>query len=163
MRPSTRSNWHSSGSGSWWCMDRPGPARQVGLDGVVTQIGLQLFGANFVGRTRDTAQRRELILEGLRERRMLLVWDNFETVRELPDVTGATPPLGAEQQQRMREFLAELARGGGKSGVIITSRTPEGWLGDVRRHELGGLTPARRPRWRRTCCGPIRGPVSGGR
>jgi hypothetical protein len=112
-----------------------------GLDGVVTQIGLRLFGADFVGRTRDAAQRRELILKVLRERRMLLIWDNFETVRELPDVTGATPPLDAAQQQRMDEFLVELAREGGKSGVIITSRTPEGWLGDVRRHELGGLTP----------------------
>jgi hypothetical protein len=116
----------------------PGVA-SFGLDGVVTQIGLQLFGPDFVGKTRDAAQRRELIIEVLRERHMLLIWDNFETVRELPDVTGATPPLDAAQQERMRNFLAELAREGGKSGVIITSRTPENWLGEVRRHELGGL------------------------
>jgi tetratricopeptide (TPR) repeat protein len=118
----------------------PGVA-SFGLDGVVTQIGLRLFGADFVGRTRDATQRRELILKVLRERRMLLIWDNFETVRELPDATGATSPLDVVEQQRMRDFLAELAREGGKSGTIITSRTPEGWLGDVRRHELGGLTP----------------------
>jgi tetratricopeptide (TPR) repeat protein len=117
----------------------PGVA-SFNLDGVVTEIGLQLFGPDFVGRTRDAAQRRELILMALREQRMLLIWDNFETVRELPDVTGATPPLDAAQQQRMRDFLTELARENGKSGVIITSRTPEYWLGDVRRHELGGLT-----------------------
>ncbi len=118
----------------------PGVA-SFGLDGVVTQIGLQLFGPDFVGRTRDAAQRRELILKVLRERRMLLLWDNFETVRELPDMTGATPPLDAAQQQQMRDFLTELAREGGKTGVIITSRTPEDWLGNVRRHELTGLTP----------------------
>jgi tetratricopeptide (TPR) repeat protein len=117
----------------------PGVA-SFGLDGVVTQIGLQLFGPDFIGRTRDAAQRRELILNVLRERRMLLIWDNFETVRELPDVTGATPPLDAAQQQQMRDFLTELAREGGKTGVIITSRTPEDWLGEVRRHELTGLT-----------------------
>jgi hypothetical protein len=118
----------------------PGLA-SFGLDGVVTQIGLQLFGSDFVGRTRDAAQRRALILKVLRERRMLLIWDNFETVRELPDASGTTPPMAAEQQQRMRDFLTELAREGGNSGVIITSRTPEEWLGEVRRHELGGLTP----------------------
>jgi tetratricopeptide (TPR) repeat protein len=101
---------------------------------------LQLFGPDFVGRTRDAAQRRDLLLKVLREQRMLLIWDNFETVRELPDVTGATPPLDATQQQRMRDFLTELAREDGKSGVIIISRTPEYWLGQVRRHELGGLT-----------------------
>jgi hypothetical protein len=125
---------------------QPGVAT-FGLDGVVTEIGLALFGADFVGRTRDAAERRDLILKTLREHRMLLIWDNFESVRELPDVTGATPPLDAAQQQRMRDFLAELAREGGQSGVIITSRTPEDWLGqvrphdEVRRHELGGLTP----------------------
>jgi hypothetical protein len=62
---------------------KPGIA-SFGLDGVVTQIGLQLFGSDFVGRTRDAAQRAQLILNVLRERLMLLIWDNFETVRELP-------------------------------------------------------------------------------
>jgi tetratricopeptide (TPR) repeat protein len=118
----------------------PGVA-SFGLDGVVTQIGLQLFGSDFVGRTQDAAQRVDLIAKVLRERRMLLIWDNFESVRELPDASGTTPPLEAAQQQRMRDFLAELAREGGNSGMIITSRTPEEWLGEVRRHELGGLTP----------------------
>jgi tetratricopeptide (TPR) repeat protein len=112
-----------------------------GLDGVITAIGLQLFGPDFIGRTRDAAQRSELILQLLREHRMLLIWDNFESVRELPDPTGATPPLDAAAQQRMRAFLAAVAQDG-KSGVIVTSRTPETWLGDVRRVELGGLTPS---------------------
>ena len=71
---------------------------------------------------------------------MLLIWDNFETVRELPDPTGVTPPLDATEQRRMLDFLQAVAREG-KSGVIITSRTPENWLGDVRRVELRGLTP----------------------
>jgi len=117
----------------------PGLA-SFGLDGVVTEIGLRRYGADFVGKTRDAAHRREVILKLLRDHRMLLIWDNFETVRELPDATGATPPLDAAQQQHMRDFLSALAREGGKSGVIITSRTPENWLGDVRRLPLGGLT-----------------------
>ncbi len=43
----------------------------------------------------------------LRERQMLLIWDGFEAVRELPDPTGATPPLDIAEQTKMREFLAE--------------------------------------------------------
>jgi tetratricopeptide (TPR) repeat protein len=120
---------------------QPGLA-SFGLDGVVTEIGLRLFGSDFIGKTKDAAQRAELLLKVLRERRMLLLWDNFESVFTLPDPTGATPPLDAAEQQRMQKFLTALARDGGKSRVIITSRTREGWVGDVRRVELRGLTPA---------------------
>ena len=123
---------------------QPGLA-SFGLDGVVTEIGLKLFGSDFVGKTRDGPQRAELLVKILRERRMLLLWDNFESVHTLPDPTGATPPLDAAEQQRMRDFLSALARRDdtgnvGKSRIIITSRTPETWLGDVRRVVLGGLT-----------------------
>jgi hypothetical protein len=58
----------------------------------------------------------------------------------LPDPAGVTPPLDAAEQSRMRAFLQAVVRDG-KSGVILTSRTPEDWLGDVRRLELGGLLP----------------------
>jgi hypothetical protein len=116
----------------------PGLA-SFGLDGAITSIGLQLFGPDFIGRTQDAAHREALILQVLRERRLLLIWDNFETVRELPDPTEATPPLNEYEQQRTRAFLAAIAREA-QSGVIITSRTKEEWLGDVRRVELGGLT-----------------------
>ena len=117
----------------------PGIA-SFGLDGAITTIGLQLFGPDFIGRTQDAEHRSNLILKLLRERHLLLIWDNFESVRELPDPSGATPPLDAAEQQRMRAFLESVAQNG-KSGVIITSRTPEAWLGDMRRLELGGLTP----------------------
>ncbi|MBV9479928.1 MAG: tetratricopeptide repeat protein [Acidobacteria bacterium] len=116
----------------------PGVA-SFGLDGVITALGLHLFGPDFIGRTQDAAQRCELILQVLREHRLLWIWDNFESVRELPGPTGATPALDAAEQQRMRDFLHAVARDG-QSGVILTSRTPEDWLGDVRRLELGGLT-----------------------
>ena len=112
-----------------------------GLDGVVTEVGLRLFGPDFVGKTRDGAQRAELLLKVLRDGRMLLIWDNFESVYSLSDPNGVTPPLDAAEQQRMREFLAALAREGGNSAVLVTSRTEELWLGDVRRIELRGLTP----------------------
>ena len=72
---------------------------------------------------------------------MLLVWDNFESVREMPDPAGATPPLDEGGCTQLREFL-EWVRDHSRSVVIITSRAPEGWLGQVRRNTVGGLNRA---------------------
>lgn len=136
--------------GRWWQasrgVDQPGwvffhsfkpGVATFGLDEVVTAIGLEVYGLDF--KTNNASERHGLILDLLRQHRMLLIWDNFESVCSLPDPTGATPPLDAAQQKRIRAFLHEIARTG-RSGVIITSRTPEEWLGNVQRIELGGLT-----------------------
>ncbi len=111
-----------------------------GLDGAVTAIGLSLFGPDFIARAGSIDARKQIIIEVLRSRKILLIWDNFETVRTLPDGSGTTPPLDAKEQLKLRDFLNDLARLGGRSGVVITSRTTEEWLGDVRRVELGGLS-----------------------
>jgi tetratricopeptide (TPR) repeat protein len=114
----------------------PGVA-SFGLDGVVTEIGLKLFGPDFIGRTETADQRRDILLNAMRQARMLLIWDNCETLHDLPDPHGATKPLDADEQQRMRAFLTAARHG--RSGVILTSRTPETWLGNIRRLPLGGL------------------------
>ena len=41
----------------------------------------------------------------LAQYRVLLVWDNFESVREMPDPAGATPPLDEAGCAALREFL----------------------------------------------------------
>ena len=115
----------------------PGVA-SFGLDGVMTAIGLKLFGPEFIGKTSGAEQRRSVVLEALRQYRMLLVWDNFESVYTMPDPNSATPTLDEEHRNDIAGFIAEMARHG-QSGVIITSRTPETWLGNIRRLELGGL------------------------
>lgn len=117
----------------------PGLA-SFGLDGVLSEIGFRLCGPEFALRTRDTAQREAMLLKVLRERRMLLIWDNFESVHSLPDPNGATPPLEATERERVQRFLAALGAEGGQTAVLITSRTEEEWLGAVRRVELRGLT-----------------------
>lgn len=117
----------------------PGLA-SFGLDGVLSEIGLRLYGAEFALRTRDAAQREAALLKVLREHRLLLIWDNFESVHSLPDPHGATPPVDAAECERMQRFLMALRAEGGQSAVLITSRSEEGWLGDVRRVELDGLT-----------------------
>ncbi|WP_177246407.1 tetratricopeptide repeat protein, partial [Actinacidiphila alni] len=120
-----------------WHSFEPGVA-SFGLDGVVTSIGLRVFGPDFA--VLDTEQRQSAVEELLAEHRLLLLWDNFESVREMPDPGRATPPLSASEQDRMRAFLARVAARS-KSAIVITSRTPEAWLGAaIRRVPLAGLT-----------------------
>jgi tetratricopeptide (TPR) repeat protein len=118
----------------------PGLA-SFGLDGVVSEIGLQLFGPDFIGRTSGPEERRQIVLTLLRERRLLLIWDNFESIYSLADPSRSSPSLDETERAVMRAFLQALAQDA-KSGVIITSRSPEEWLGDVRRMPLSGLTAA---------------------
>ncbi|MYV55432.1 tetratricopeptide repeat protein [Streptomyces sp. SID3212] len=121
----------------FWHSFEPGVA-SFGLDGVVNAIGERLFDARFA--LLDNSERQKVIEEVLAARRLLLIWDNFESVREMPDPGRATPPLSQPEQDRMRGFLTRVAAGGGESAVLITSRTPESWLGpDLRRIELAGL------------------------
>ena len=57
----------------------------------------------------------------------------------MPDPTGATPPLDEDERARLARFVAAIAAGG-RSALLITSRTPEGWLGDsIARLPVGGL------------------------
>ncbi|MBN1347525.1 MAG: CHAT domain-containing protein, partial [Phycisphaerae bacterium] len=109
-----------------------------GLDGVLTQIGLGLFGPNFV-RIPTVEARRAVFLRALREHPIFLVWDNFETACSLPDPQGTTRPLDDDQQRELRGFLGEIVRDAA-GGVIITSRSPETWLSEeIYRIELLGL------------------------
>ena len=117
----------------------PGVA-SFGLDGVLAAIGLRAFGAQFA-RVEPEA-REAIVLRTLREHRLLLIWDNFESVASMPDPTAATPPLDEAERERLRRFVAAVAAGG-RSALLITSRTTEPWLGDaIARRAVGGLTRA---------------------
>ncbi len=135
--------WRDSGGvdhPEWviWHSFKPGIA-SFGLDGVVAEIGLRVFGAGFA--LLEVTPRREKVLKLLAQRRLLLIWDNFESVQSMPDPTGATPPLDATGCEDLRSILEHIAAGG-RSAVIITSRTEETWLGDRRRIPVGGLAPS---------------------
>ena len=118
-----------------WHSFEPGVA-SFGLDGVITQTGLAVFGPDFARLAE--AERQQVVERLLAQQRLLLIWDNFETVRTMPDPTGATAPLDDSECVKVKDFLARLAAKG-KSAVIITSRTIEDWLGPVRRIGVGGL------------------------
>ncbi|MFD7403575.1 tetratricopeptide repeat protein [Streptomyces sp. NPDC059866] len=133
--------WRDTGAldhadGVIWHSFEPGVA-SFGLDGVITSIGLRLFGTQFALLNPD--ERQALVEEVLHKHRLLLVWDNFESVHTMPDPTQATPPLPDQDRDALRDFLTCIAARG-KSAVIVTSRTPETWLGsETRRVEVPGL------------------------
>ena len=118
-----------------WHSFEPGLAT-FGLDGVITALGLTVVGPQFA--RLGPVQRLDAVKQLLKDYRGLLVWDNFETVHDMPDPTGATPPLDEAGCGQLREFL-EWVRDHSRCAVIITSRAREDWLGKVRRIDVGGL------------------------
>ena len=106
------------------------------LDRIITGIGLEIFGADFA--RLEGAERLAQVKRLLAEHRALLLWDSFETVREMPDPTGLAPPLGEADCAELRGFL-QWIRNHCRSAVIITSRAHEDWLGRACRIDVGGL------------------------
>jgi tetratricopeptide (TPR) repeat protein len=131
--------WRDTGGvdrpdGVFWHSFEPG-LPSLGLDGAILETGIRLYGSEFA--LKDPGARRDLVLERMRAHRLLLVWDNFESVATMPgDVTS---PLDESARTELKDFLHEAAHG--QSTILVTSRTPEGWLGDVRRLTIGGLLP----------------------
>ncbi len=124
----------------------PGVAT-FGLDGLVSEVGLAIFGTEFALKTKDQDHRAAVVVDVLRKNRLVLVLDNFESARSMPDRTGATPPLDDAEAERLRGFLAAASEGA-RSLVLITSRSDERWLAEesdgskvrMERLELGGLS-----------------------
>jgi tetratricopeptide (TPR) repeat protein len=113
----------------------PGVA-SFALDGVVTEIGLRVFGSEFA--RLELRARRAAVEEVLREKRLLLIWDNFESVFTMPDSARTTPPLSDAERRELQAFVGRMSRCG-RSSLVITSRTDESWLGNVRRIWVEGL------------------------
>lgn len=88
--------------------------------------------------TAGLEQRVESLTDALRENRRVIIWDNFEVVRGM-EASGISPTLSSDDQQLLLRLLKELR--GGKTKVLITSRSEEDWLGSPNRFKvsLGGL------------------------
>jgi tetratricopeptide (TPR) repeat protein len=114
----------------------PGVAN-VGLEGVVGAIGLRMLGADFA--RLGAEQQLAAVADLLQRRRLLLIWDNFESLHTMPDPTHGGAPLEVPRRAEMLAFLERVAATG-RSSVVITSRTEETWLGDLPRLAVGGLT-----------------------
>jgi tetratricopeptide (TPR) repeat protein len=121
-----------------WLSFEPGTA-SPGLDAVISAVGLEVFGTDFA--RLDPPARLDAVKRRLAQSRVLLIWDNFETVFSMPDPGAAAPPLDDAEREKIREFLAWV-REHSRSMVVITSRSAEAWLGEVRRIAVGGLNRA---------------------
>lgn len=119
-----------------WHSFEPGLAT-FGLDEVIAETGLAVFGQDFA--RRDPGEQLEAIHTLLEQRRQLLIWDNFESVHSMPDPAGATPLPDEAERTKITRFLHRVAARS-RSAVLITSRTPEDWLGPVRRIRVSGLS-----------------------
>ncbi len=112
-----------------------------GLDLIVNEIMARFGNAQAYLEAGTTKERAELVLQVLRQVRGLLIWDNFETVASMPEPGQATPPLDEAKKAELLWFIGELRKS--KSALLITSRSPEPWLGgpeSMVRCEVGGLT-----------------------
>ncbi len=98
-----------------------------------------LFGTNAMALPDE--KKWPALVETLRKRALLLVWDNFESVSGTADAGGerSADAMPAEDLKELSDFLREL-RGGG-TRVVLTSRSGEEWLGTEAcwRVPLGGL------------------------
>ena len=104
---------------------------------VLNAMGGPLIGESFL--RNSTATKLECLANVLREHSFMFVWDNFETVAGIPGTTIA-PLLSEADRQILKDLLRRLK--GGKTKVLITSRSPEEWLGREQHRviKLGGLS-----------------------
>ncbi|EGJ51770.1 tetratricopeptide repeat protein [Desulfocurvibacter africanus] len=103
---------------------------------VINQIGMPLRGTDFCAL--GMQEKIKLLGQSLRDLACVIVWDNFEVVRGIPSGIGQAP-LPAEDQGHLLAFLQALR--GGRTKVLITSRSEEEWLPPELRIkiQLGGL------------------------
>ncbi len=88
---------------------------------VLNRTGEAFYGENFGAQK----NKLELLANALRQLRVLMVWDNFES---------AAQNLHAEDRDELGRFLDAIRGTRGK--VIMTSRSQEEWMGPSRRFEL---------------------------
>ncbi|WP_327064079.1 tetratricopeptide repeat protein [Kitasatospora purpeofusca] len=101
--------------------------------GVVERIGRRLFAPEEFDPL-PPAERRAAVEQALTTRRLLLIWDDVDSLASDPEVPD-------EERAGLRALLDLVARQG-SSTVLLTSRTHEDWLGPAAlRIEVPGLDP----------------------
>ncbi|WP_243745983.1 tetratricopeptide repeat protein [Tahibacter aquaticus] len=97
----------------------------------------ELFGTDAMAL--PDVQKWTALEQALRQRALLLIWDNFESASGAADAGGAVDAMPVADRQALKQFLVRLR--GGKTKVLITSRSDEQWLGAeiCRRLPLSGL------------------------
>jgi tetratricopeptide (TPR) repeat protein/tRNA(Leu) C34 or U34 (ribose-2'-O)-methylase TrmL len=107
------------------------------LDQILFEIGSRVYDRFEMGRFQamnGLAQMQKLVT-WLRSANGVLILDNLESVTGEPLAIPNT--LNSAEQEKLRDFLSRLV--GGKTRVLLGSRSEEGWLGLVIRGNVYGL------------------------
>jgi CHAT domain-containing protein/tetratricopeptide (TPR) repeat protein len=119
----------------FWQSFEPG-LMAFGSGGIFTRLGRGLFGEQFD--SIDRTEHLDILVQTLREQRIVLVWDDFQAVRSRPYMD-AWARFDVDSQTALRNFLGRVSAPGGASVVLVVSETPEDWLGQVGRLTVGKL------------------------
>jgi tetratricopeptide (TPR) repeat protein len=100
-------------------------------EAVVNRMVEQLFGTEAIAAPIE--QKIEALAVAVREQHGLIVWDGFESARGI-EGTAVRGLLPAEDLPWLRRVLERLS--GGKTKILLTSRSDEAWLGAENRTVL---------------------------
>ena len=117
------------------------------VDRVVELVGQAVEGMDFSRRSPE--EQRAVVLRLFRERRLLVVWDNFESVlpQYQPRAEGADGSASVGtiegfdegERIRLREFYSELVEGKPAGRLLVTCRPDDTGLPYIKQHHLKGL------------------------
>jgi tetratricopeptide (TPR) repeat protein len=107
-----------------------------GADYVIDTLAGELLGTWALTLPRE--ERLSALVKKMRAGRYFLLWDNFESASGIPG-TEVSALMPEDDRQRLKQLLAKLR--GGKTKILITSRSAEKWLSvqECFRFPLGGL------------------------
>ena len=90
---------------------------------VINELVDAFYGTN--ARAASLGQKLNRLVRVLYEQPFLLVWDNFESASGIAG-TEITPLLTEDDRNILKKLIKQLR--GGRSKILITSRSPEKWL-----------------------------------
>lgn len=109
-----------------------------GVQSLVTGLGHAVGGLRFG--SLSEARQEEQVVEIFRTRRILVVWDNFEST--LPAFQKASGPLntfGPAQRRRLVALFRKMTQGNPAGRLLVTCRSPETGLPEIGKFSLKGL------------------------
>jgi tetratricopeptide (TPR) repeat protein len=114
----------------------------MSADRAVQVLGTYLAGPKF--EQLPAVEQRRRAIELFRQKDVLLVWDNFESV--LPQwndgAGGLSSPYTDDERHRLAELFRDLTTGPGKGCLLVTCRPGDTGLPGAQRYELAGLARA---------------------
>ncbi len=114
--------------------------QKAGTDRVVQVLGQALEGEDFASRPAE--EQWSSAVDLFRRRKILLVWDNFEsTLPEFQQGEDGDSPLqfGSEERRRLHKLYRQLTEGDPAGRLLVTCRPQETGLARIKKIPLSGL------------------------